>query len=58
MKVFDRLWSAQERGVTAIEYALVISFVSLVVVGAAVNLGSGFTVWAGSIADQIGILLS
>jgi Flp pilus assembly pilin Flp len=48
----------QERGVTAVEYALVISFVSLLVVAAAVSLGSGFTVWASSVADEIGTLLS
>lgn len=48
----------RERGATGVEYALVIGFVSLVIVGAAVSLGSGFNVWASSLADVLGDLLS
>jgi Flp pilus assembly pilin Flp len=44
--------------VTSIEYALVIGLVSLLVVAAAVNLGGGFTIWATSLANTIGTLLS
>jgi hypothetical protein len=36
----------------------VISFVSMLLVAAAVTLGSNFTVWAGSLADELGTLLS
>lgn len=49
---------AEERGVTAVEYALVIGLVSLLVVAAAVNLGGGFTVWASSLADAVHALLN
>ncbi|MEV7395499.1 Flp family type IVb pilin [Aeromicrobium sp. NPDC092404] len=46
-----------ERGVTAVEYALVIGLVSLVVIGAAVSLGSGFTTWAATLVDLVSDLL-
>jgi Flp pilus assembly pilin Flp len=47
-----------ERGATGVEHALVISFVSLLVVAATVTLGGGFVTWAATIADTIGMLLS
>lgn len=47
-----------ERGATGVEYALVISFVSLFVIAAAVSLGGGFVEWAATLADTIGTLLS
>jgi Flp pilus assembly pilin Flp len=57
MKVLSRT-RADERGVTAVEYALVIGLVSLVVVGAAVSLGSGFTSWASDLVDIVDGLLN
>lgn len=45
--------STDERGVTAVEYALVIGLVSLVVIGAAVTLGAGFTTWAATLVDVV-----
>jgi Flp pilus assembly pilin Flp len=57
MKVLSRT-RADERGVTAVEYALVIGLVSLVVVGAAVSLGSGFTTWAAALVDLVDGLLN
>lgn len=48
----------EERGVTGTEYALVISFVSLLVIASAVSLGSGFVDWAATVANTIETLLS
>jgi len=50
--------SERELGVAGTEYALVISFVSLVVIAAAVSLGGGFVSWATTLANTIGTLLS
>lgn len=50
--------SREERGATGAEYALVISFVSLLLIAATVSLGGGFVTWASSIADIVGDLLS
>jgi Flp pilus assembly pilin Flp len=47
-----------ERGVTAVEYSLVIGFVSLAVIAAAVSLGGGFVTWANDLVDLVGTLLS
>ena len=47
-----------ERGVTAVEYSLVIGFVSLVVIAAAVNLSDGFVAWANGLTDLVGDLLA
>jgi Flp pilus assembly pilin Flp len=57
MKVLLRT-RADERGVTSVEYALVIGLVSLVVVGAAVSLGAGFTTWASALVDLVDGLLN
>jgi Flp pilus assembly pilin Flp len=57
MKVLLRT-RADERGVTAVEYALVIGLVSLVVIGAAVSLGAGFTTWADALVDVVDGLLN
>lgn len=47
-----------ERGATAVEYALVIGLVSLIIVGAAVSLGGVFALWAGTLVDTVGGLLN
>jgi len=47
-----------ELGVAGTEYALVISFVSLVVIAAAVSLGGGFVAWASTLVNTVGTLLS
>ncbi|WP_332662864.1 Flp family type IVb pilin [Aeromicrobium sp.] len=57
MKVFVRHKHA-ERGATAVEYALVIGLVSLIIVGAAVNLGGVFAIWAGALVDTVDGLLN
>lgn len=49
---------ARERGATGTEYALVIGFVSLAIVAAAVSLGEGFNAWAGGVVDTVAALLS
>lgn len=48
---------AREQGATGTEYALVIGFVSLAIVAAAVSLGGGFNVWAATVVDTVGDLL-
>lgn len=48
----------RERGATGTEYALLIGFVSLAIVAAAVSLGGGFNVWAGTVVDTVADLLS
>ena len=57
MKFYQRR-RACERGATGTEYALLIGFVSLAIVAAAVSLGGGFNVWAGELVDTISTLLS
>jgi Flp pilus assembly pilin Flp len=57
MKICPRR-RTDHQGVTSVEYALVIGLVSLVVIAAAVSLGDGFTVWATTLADTVGSLLS
>ncbi len=54
--VHDRRVEAQ--GATGAEYALVISFVSLLVIAAVVSLGSRFVTWTSTLADTIATLLS
>ncbi|MEO6606824.1 MAG: Flp family type IVb pilin [Aeromicrobium sp.] len=49
---------ARERGATGVEYALIIGFVSLAIVAAAVSLGGGFNVWAGTVVDTVADLLN
>lgn len=49
---------AREGGATAVEYALVIGLVSLVIVGAAVSLGGGFAVWANTLVGVVDALLN
>lgn len=50
--------SRDERGATAVEYALVIGLVSSLLVAAAVNLGGGFTVWVTALIDTVDGLLN
>ncbi|MCW2750641.1 MAG: Flp family type IVb pilin [Aeromicrobium sp.] len=57
MKIFHRR-PMDQRGVTSVEYALVIGLVSLLMVAAAVDLGGGFTVWATTLVNTVGSLLS
>ena len=55
---FDHNRGLDEHGATGVEYALVISFVSIVVVAAVVSLGGGFDVWAAALVDTVSDLLS
>lgn len=48
---------ARERGATGTEYALVIGFISLAIVAAAVSLGGGFNVWAAGVVETVADLL-
>lgn len=52
-----RCRDACEAGVTGAEYALVVSFVSLLLVAGAVTLGSEFSAWTDGIVNQLGTLL-
>ena len=56
--ILDHNRGLNEHGATGVEYALVISFVSLVLVAAVVSLGGVFNVWVGNLVETIAALLS
>lgn len=57
MKILPRR-RPDERGASAVEYALVVGLVSVLVVAAAVTLGSGFTTWASTLVGIVDGLLN
>lgn len=57
MRYPHRRVTMRDHGVTGVEYAMVICFVSLLLVAGAVTLGGAFSTWANGITDQLGVLL-
>ena len=52
MKLLKRLFR-EEEGANLVEYALLVAFIALVVIGGATLFGSALNTWFANLADQV-----